>query len=127
MSKPMFQPAPRPNPRTSPEEARQLAEAAEDLGFTRSSTAPEPERSAPEAPAAPEPAPASPNPPLPKRASAQKDPALKFSIPEEVWTELRQRALDERVTVKFLVLRALARDGFAIDLDNLPEDGRRVR
>ncbi|KMO13310.1 hypothetical protein SQ03_22180 [Methylobacterium platani JCM 14648] len=64
---------------------------------------------------------------MPKRANGQKDPALKFSIPEEVWTELRQRALDERVTVKFLVLRALARDGFAIDLDNLPEDGRRVR
>lgn len=127
MSKPVFQPAPRPKPRTSPEEARQLAEAAEDLGFTRSSTAPEAERPTPEVPATPELSHASPSPPLPKRASAQKGPALKFSIPEEVWTELRQRALDERVTVKFLVLRALARDGFAIDLDNVPEDGRRVR
>lgn len=127
MTKTVFQPAPRPKPRTSPEEARQLAEAAEDLGFTRPSTAPDIERLAPEITASQAPAPTGPNPPLPKRANAQKDPALKFSIPEEVWTELRQRALDERVTVKFLVLRALARDGFAIDLDNVPEDGRRVR
>lgn len=127
MTKTVFQPAPRPKPRTSPEEARQLAEAAEDLGFTRPSTAPEAERAAADIAPTPAPMQPRPNPPLPKRANAQKDPALKFSIPEEVWTELRQRALDERVTVKFLVLRALARDGFAIDLDNLPEDGRRVR
>lgn len=127
MTKPVFQPAPRPKPRTSPEEARQLADAAEDLGFTRPSTAPEPKRAADESVVTPAPAPANPNSPLPRRASTQKDPALKFSIPEEVWTELRQRALDERVTVKFLVLRALARDGYTIDLDSLPEDGRRVR
>jgi hypothetical protein len=36
-------------------------------------------------------------------------------------------ALKRRVTVKFLVLEALAAKGYAIDLDAIPEDGRRLR
>lgn len=53
--------------------------------------------------------------------------AIRFSVTEELWTELHHKALDERVTVKYLVLRALARDGFSVDLDAIPEDGRRLR
>ena len=41
MMKPAFQPAPRPRPRISPEDAQQLAVATSDLGFTRPSSAPE--------------------------------------------------------------------------------------
>jgi hypothetical protein len=118
MMKPVFQPAPRPRPRTSPEEAQQLAAATGDLGFTRPSVAPEvlttkpviTENQAPKSPIAP-----------------AKGAALKFEVPDEVWIALRQEALNRRVTVKYLVLEALAAKGYNVDLSAVPEDGRRIR
>jgi len=122
MMKPAFQPAPRPRPRTSPEEAQQLAAATGDLGFTRASTAPETRHEA------------SATEPLAAIAHTPKIPvapvkiaALKFEVPDEVWIALRQEALNRRVTVKYLVLEALATKGYNVDLSTVPEDGRRIR
>ncbi|TXN02155.1 hypothetical protein FV222_09855 [Methylobacterium sp. WL103] len=123
MTKPAFQPAPRPRPRTSPEEAQQLAASTSDLGFSRTSSAPE---AGPTEAPTPE--------PISTKAQAPKSPiapvkgsALKFEVPDEVWTALRQEALNRRVTVKYLVLEALAAKGYNVDLSAVPEDGRRIR
>ncbi len=116
--KPAFQPAPRPRPRTNPEEAQQLAAATSDLGFTRASTAPELPTVEPIAPIA-----QAPKPPV----ATAKGAALKFEVPDEVWIALRQEALNRRVTVKYLVLEALAAKGYNVDLSVVPEDGRRIR
>lgn len=128
MMKPAFQPAPRPRPRISPEDAQQLAVATSDLGFTRSSSAPEPQAGEPVTP------PVGPAPVVVPSAQAPKDPlapvkgtALKFEVPDPVWTALRQEALNRRVTVKYLVLEALAAKGYNVDLAAVPEDGRRLR
>ncbi len=122
MIKPAFQPAPRPRPRTSLEEAQQLAAATGDLGFTRPSTALEARHEAPTVE------------PVATIAQAPKSPiapskgtALKFEVPDEVWIALRQEALNRRVTVKYLVLEALAAKGYNVDLSAVPEDGRRIR
>jgi hypothetical protein len=56
-----------------------------------------------------------------------KATALKFEVPDEVWIALRQEALNRRVTVKYLVLEALAAKGYNVDLSTVPEDGRRIR
>ncbi len=122
MTKPMFQPAPRPKPLTSSEQAQQLAAATGDLGFTRPSTAPEVQRESPTnellVPTAQ----------APKSSVAPaKGAALKFEVPDEVWIALRQEALNRRVTVKYLVLEALAAKGYRVDLSAVPEDGRRIR
>ena len=118
--KPAFQPAPRPRPLTSPDEAQQLATATGDLGFTRASAPPEP-RSEP--PAASDLKAQEPKSPL----APTKGAALKFQVPDGVWTALRQEALNRRVTVKYLVLEALAAKGYNINLTAVPEDGRRIR
>lgn len=120
MTKPTFQPAPRPRPRTSPEDAQQLAAATGDLGFTRPSNAPDAPETVKEAITATAPGPKSPLAPI-------KGIALKFEVPDEVWVALRQEALNRRVTVKYLVLEALAAKGYSIDLSSVPEDGRRIR
>ena len=122
MTKPAFQPAPRPRPRTSLDEVQQLAAATRDLGFTRPSTAPEEPHEAPTI----EPAAAVAQGPKSPIAST-KGVALKFEVPDEVWTALRQGALNRRVTVKYLVLEALAAKGYNVDLAAIPEDGRRIR
>ena len=123
MTKPAFQPAPRPRPRISPEDAQHLAEATSDLGFTRPSSAPEARSGA----TVPAPA-ASPPTQAPKSPIAPpKGTALKFEVPDAVWTALRQEALNRRVTVKYLVLEALAAKGYSVDLSAVPEDGRRIR
>lgn len=121
MMKPAFQPAPRPRPRISPEDAHQLAEATGDLGFTRPSSAPPARIEEP----APEHAPRAQAPKAP--IAHTKGSALKFEVPDEVWTALRQEALNRRVTVKYLVLEALAAKGYSVDLSAVPEDGRRLR
>ncbi len=118
MTKPMFQPAPRPRPLTSAEDAQQLATATGDLGFTRPSTAPEVRREPPATPTA-----QAPKTPI----APAKGTALKFEVPDEVWIALRQEALNRRVTVKYLVLEALAAKGYNVDLTAVPEDGRRIR
>ncbi|MCJ2032632.1 hypothetical protein [Methylobacterium sp. J-068] len=124
MSKPTFMPSPRPRPRTSSEDAQQLAAATSDLGFTRASNAPEepPTTSASTPKAAPAIAQAPKSPIAPSKGAA-----LKFEVPDEVWTALRQEALNRRVTVKYLVLEALAAKGYSVDLSAVPEDGRRLR
>ena len=132
MLKPTFQPAPRPRPRISHEDAQQLAAATSDLGFTRPSSAPEARAEEPVPPPPAEPVPAaSPITQAPKAplapAVAAKNTALKFEVPDPVWTALRQEALNRRVTVKYLVLEALAAKGYNVDLAAVPEDGRRLR
>ena len=122
MARLTFQPAPRPRPRTSPEEAQQLAAATGDLGFTRTSTAPEAGGDAPTV------APTAAIAQTPKSPIAPtKGVALKFEVPDGVWVALRQEALNRRVTVKYLVLEALAAKGYKVDLSTVPEDGRRIR
>ncbi len=122
MIKPAFQPAPRPRPRTSPEEAQQLAAVTGDLGFTRPSTAPDARHEAPTV------EPAATIAQAPKSLIAPpKGTALKFEVPEELWITLRQEALNRRVTVKYLVLEALAAKGYKVDISAVPEDGRRIR
>lgn len=114
MTKPAFQPAPRPRPRTTAEDAGRLAEATGDLGFTRASTAQSEVHKGQE----------------PKGAlapSAQDDVSLKIAVPKAVARQLRQAALDRGVTVRYLILEALATKGYAIDLASVPEDGRRNR
>lgn len=123
MTKPAFQPAPRPRPRTSPEEAQGLAASTSDLGFSRASSAPE---TTPSATSAPEHVSTKTQEPKNPIASV-KGSALKFEVPDEVWTALRQEALNRRVTVKYLVLEALAAKGYNVDLSAVPEDGRRLR
>lgn len=54
-------------------------------------------------------------------------PSLRVEITHELWDALRMRALQRRVTVKYLVYEALAAQGFDIDLNDIPEDGRRRR
>lgn len=126
MIKPAFQPAPRPRPRISPEDAQQLAVATSDLGFTRPSSAPETRAEEPVQPAAEHSAtPAAQEPKTP--IAPVKGTALKFEVPDPVWTALRQEALNRRVTVKYLVLEALAAKGYNVDLAAVPEDGRRLR
>jgi hypothetical protein len=133
MNKPPFLPSPRPRPHTSPEDARLLAAATSDLGFTRASNAPQEPPAAPRIPEAPRPAEVTEASPVltPKtRAAARrktKATVLKVEVPDPVWTALRQEALDRRVTVKYLVLEALAAKGYAFDLSTIPKDGRRLR
>ena len=117
MSKPPFQPAPRPRPRISSEQADQLTGAAGDLGFTRASTAPEPSGAA-----------EGPSGQIPKGASGtEAEAALKLTVPKKLAIELRQKAAAEGVTVRYLILKALAAQGYDLDLSSIPEDGRRVR
>ena len=138
-----FQPAPRPQPRASPEQTRELNAATADLGFGRTTSPPASEPATAEvapkpspaatpkakAAAASRPAPRAPLPPAPAPASepARRGPALKFDVPDAVWQALRHEALNRRVTVKYLVLEALADKGYQVDLSAVPEDGRRLR
>lgn len=141
-----FMPSPRPRPRTSPEDAQLLAAATGDLGFTRASNAPEaagkprpkPSKSQePKTPLAPldgavaedaSAQDASPEEiPVKQAGPAPRASSLKFEVPDQVWFALRQEALNRRVTVRYLVLEALAAKGYAVDLSAVPEDGRRLR
>lgn len=138
-----FQPAPRPQPRASPEQTRELNAATADLGFGRTTSPPASEPTPAEvapkpspaatpkakAAAASRPAPRASLPPAPAPASgpARRGPALKFDVPDAVWQALRHEALNRRVTVKYLVLEALADKGYQVDLSAVPEDGRRLR
>jgi hypothetical protein len=142
-----FQPAPRPTPRVSADMAAQLAGANADLGFTRASSPPaadapvapkleapafQPTPRAPAKPAAPAAGSASrraaPRPMRPAKASTEETgPAvLKLAVPEALWKSLRIEAINRRVTVKYLVLEALAKQGH-LDLEEFHEDGRRLR
>jgi hypothetical protein len=139
-----FQPAPRPQPRVSPEQRAELAEATRDLGFGRTTSSPSAEPNPKEPESAPEIAPA-PTPAVLKRiepkadaakstvrseradAPATRNAVLKFDIPDELWVSLRHEAVNRRATVKYLILEALSEKGYQIDLASIPEDGRRQR
>ena len=136
-----FQPAPRPQPRASPAQTRDLNAATADLGFGRTTSPPASEPASPEAAkepspaatpqakgaAAPQPAPRASLSPAAASEPARRSPALKFDVPDAVWQALRHEALNRRVTVKYLVLEALADKGYQVDLSAVPEDGRRLR
>jgi len=121
-----FQPAPRPQARLDPADVARLTEAAADLGFGRPVSAPA---------SAPSPA----SQPAPRRSPAERPPAatattepgavasLKIEVPEKLWTSLKLEAVRRRVTVRFLILEALARQGYEVDLAEVPQDGRRLR
>jgi hypothetical protein len=137
-----FGPAPRPKPRVSQALADQLSAETADLGFGRASSPPATEPSRPEARvgAPPEPLAWAPavrlSAPSRARASTSTRPkpaavggsaSLKFEVPADLWTEMKVEAAKRRVTVKYLVLEALSKQGFDVDLEAVPEDGRRLR
>ena len=132
-----FGPAPRPRPRLSPEEAAELNGVTADLGFARG-TSPTPTTEAEPAALTPvKPVAAIPSPRTRTKTPAaaavrpatgdEDDVPLKFDVPRAVWTELRMATIGRRVTIKYLVLEALAAKGYDIDLSKIPEDGRRDR
>jgi hypothetical protein len=150
--RPAFQPAPRPRPINDAGSTEALRKATEDLGFARTTSAPASlaeapapvvARTEPVAAIAPAPAPASkvasalPTPraaskPKPVKAAlvsdfSDRETSLKFAIDDALSTALKLDAVKRRVTVKYLVLEALAEKGYPVDLANLPEDGRRMR
>jgi hypothetical protein len=150
-------PAPRPTTRLSPADAQKLIEASADLGFNRPSSEAMPAGSheaheKPVPPAAPKPATARATPgrigtreevkarQMARRAAkiAQRTPrpapelsdigqTLRLDVPDEVWTALKIACVHRRVTVKYLVLEALKKAGYPVDLRLIPEDGRRMR
>ena len=130
-----FQPAPRPQPRVSPEQTRELAEATRDLGFGRTTSAPDVEApaEAPKPPLQPSATAPAPRPKAAKRLEPAAEPhsermaTLKVAIPDDTWNALRHEALNRRVTVKYLVMEALAAKGYDVDLSKIAEDGRRLR
>lgn len=52
---------------------------------------------------------------------------LSLEVPDYLARELKVKAASDAVTVRFLVLSALAEAGYRIDQDELEEDGRRLR
>jgi hypothetical protein len=132
-----FQPAPRPQPRLSPEQTRELAAATRDLGFGRTTSAPGTEAAEAALPTPSTPPVAPSTPPPSTKGGKSAEPAagplaermamLKVAVPDELWAALRHEALNRRVTVKYLVMEALAAKGYDIDLSKVAEDGRRLR
>lgn len=132
MSKPnglTFQPAPRAQPRAvTPEVVEELTGATAGLGFSRPSSAPAAEQGLrPAAQPAREKATTKPKRPAPLAVNDAPLSSLKFDVPAELWTKLKIEAATRRVTVRYLVLEALSLQGYEVDLDAIPEDGRRQR
>ncbi|GGL35857.1 hypothetical protein [Caulobacter rhizosphaerae] len=141
--RPTFQPAPRPRPINDAGSTEALRKATEDLGFARTTSAPAAPSptlvqpaAEPVAPLAPKvvaaPAPravAKPKTarPAPAADFSDRETSLKFVIDDALSTALKLDAVRRRVTVKYLVLEALAEKGYPVDLANLHEDGRRLR
>jgi hypothetical protein len=68
----------------------------------------------------------------PERAPPASKPraslkTLQLLIPEYLFEELHLKAARQRVTKKYLVLRALAAAGYHVEVADLEEDGRRLR
>jgi hypothetical protein len=63
----------------------------------------------------------------PEAEGSRRSPSLRIEINDQLWDALRMQALKRRVTVKYLVFEALAAQGFEIDMNAIPEDGRRAR
>ena len=130
MSKPnglTFQPAPRAQPRAvTPEVVEELTGATAGLGFSWPSSAPAAEPGLRPAPARDK-ATTKPKRPAPVAVNDAPISSLKFDVPAELWTKLKIEAATRRVTVRYLVLEALSLQGYEVDLDAIPEDGRRQR
>ena len=62
----------------------------------------------------------------PKQHTARKRP-LSLEVPHYLARELKIKAATEAVTVRYLILSALASAGYRVDDDELEEDGRRLR
>ncbi|MBI1384705.1 MAG: hypothetical protein GC150_07335 [Rhizobiales bacterium] len=60
------------------------------------------------------------------RTVARRRP-LSLEVPDYLARELKVKAATDAVTVRFLVLSALAKAGYRVDPDELEEDGRRLR
>ncbi|BAQ50385.1 hypothetical protein [Methylobacterium aquaticum] len=114
-----------PRPRTNPEDLAQLVAGGAEAGFARPlAPAPEPaSEPMPALPAAEAETPAA----APARKMGKGAPVnpLRLEVPKAVWLELKMEAAKREVSVKFLVLEALAAKGYSVDLDEVPEDGRR--
>ena len=147
-ARPLFMPAPRPVSRVSAEDVAALSEAVAGFGFGRASSPPEPPVAASEL--APEPPAARPRParalkkaaapeakdvsalpgaprPVPADDVFGKGLPLRLDVPEALWTDLKIKAAQRRVTVRWLVLEALEQAGYAVEANAIPLDGRRVR
>ena len=146
---PMFMPAPRPTQRLSAEDASRLNEVSADLGFARpmgnSGASPKLQTAKPS------------NVHLPKidtkaktiksekskslsnvaaAGAAKVRPSedlfgnaqpLRLDVPQDLWLDLKVAAAKRRVSVRWLVLEALEQAGYDVSLNDIPEDGRRVR
>lgn len=129
-SNPNLMPAPRPRGLASgllnAETAKALVDANADLGFKRASTSPVGEgASAPDK--TPEPL-AVPQASLPQAepvAPAQPETQLRIAVPDDVAVALKIASIHRRASVRYLILEALHKAGYPVDLDAIPEDGRR--
>ncbi|NGM38600.1 hypothetical protein G4G93_32695 [Methylobacterium sp. DB0501] len=110
-----------PRPRTNPEDLAQLVAGGAEAGFARP-LAPPPEPAAEPAPVAPPAAP----PPAPAMYDGPVSP-LRLEVPDLIWLALKMESAKRKVSVKYLVIEALAAKGYAegLDLSLVPEDGRR--
>jgi hypothetical protein len=146
-AKPLFMPAPRPSPRTSGAQAEALLAASADLGFARPTQA-APDGTKPSSDGAKrDQTGAKARDPAPKTAALETKSAvergaprpidaadpfgralpLRLDVPEDLWRDLKIKAAERRVTVRWLVLEALEQAGYAVATGAIPEDGRRVR
>lgn len=115
-----------PRPRTNPEDLAQLVAGGAEAGFARPlapapDPVPEPAPAAIEAPSAA---------PAPTAAPAMYDgpvSPLRLEVPDLIWLALKMESAKRKVSVKYLVIEALAAKGYAegLDLSLVPEDGRR--
>lgn len=145
-TKPFFMPAPRPASRVSADDAKRLIEGSADLGFSRASSpavipAEAPiEEVKPQALARPSSGAEKNDPPAATRGRGGRSSkpetdssplvftqSVKVDVSDEVWTALKMASIHRRSSVKFLVLEALSKAGYPVDLSNIPEDGRRIR
>lgn len=53
--------------------------------------------------------------------------AIRLDVPDDVWMALKLDSVHRRVTVRYLILEALQKAGYPVILDQIPEDGRRLR
>ena len=132
-------PAPEPKQRPDPSAMKQLlADTAELGGFTRPSSAPHAEpQNVPQADPikveeitaeSPQPRAARKREEKKQDSEAPKGGVLKCDVGDELFEELRVAAVRRRVTVKYLLVEALAAQGYAhADLSAIPKDGRRDR
>jgi hypothetical protein len=87
---------------------QRLRDVSSPLGFgTRTNSGP--------VPSAPAPSPISPC------------KSFNLSVPDYLFDELGMQAVKRRVTKRYLILEALAKNGFTIEPQDLEEDGRRRR